>query len=141
MADKPSDQTDLTAFLAELEALRASRPPGDWTCAPWNTQPNSYVYGPAPLHDGEARLGLLKTYPPISMTGEDARLVCAAVNALPKLIATIRSLREEDAALRSALAGIAALDNVRDSNQPPIPTALKRWKLCVELAREALKGP
>ncbi len=55
------------------------------------------------------------------------------------LLDSLDAADKRAAELEAALRGVAALDNVRDSNEPPIPTALRRWKLCVELAREALK--
>lgn len=103
----------------ELRAIRErcdAATPGPWEFAAWNTLPNGYLYGPAPIHAHEPiPPGLYKCTPPVSLRGEDALFVAHARQDVPALLAEVERLKHAVAQEREACAKLA--EAVAESSQ------------------------
>jgi hypothetical protein len=83
---------DMLADAQRAVALADDATKGPWEAAPWNTLPNGYVYGPAPIHDRPVPPGLMQARPPISLQSQDAAFVAASRELVPLLASHVKAL-------------------------------------------------
>ena len=128
------------ADLDELQRLHAAATPPPWHVESWNTEPNGYLYGPAPPHGPEVPPGLMKARPPVSLRYEDAGLVAATRNALPALLAEVRRLKAENERMRhNAQATLNTISGPEEAPDPVFALAVLATHLAAENKR--LKAP